>query len=45
MDDKSATGNSYRYIRVVAKNLGTCPPGHPGSGKKSWLFVDEVTVE
>ncbi len=45
MDDKSATVNSYRYIRVVAKNLGTCPPGHPGSGKKSWLFVDEVTVE
>ncbi len=33
-----------RYIRVVAKNIGVCPPWHPGAGNKAWLFVDEVTI-
>ncbi|MFV0505250.1 MAG: family 20 glycosylhydrolase [Bacteroidales bacterium] len=34
-----------RYVRVTAKNLGTCPKGHAGEGKAAWLFVDEITVE
>lgn len=34
-----------RYLRVTAKNLGTCPKGHAGEGKAAWLFVDEITVE
>lgn len=33
-----------RYIRVTAKNLGVCPPGHPGEGKPAWLFTDEIMV-
>lgn len=33
-----------RYIRVRAKNTGKCPPGHPGEGKKAWLFVSEIVV-
>jgi predicted alpha-1,2-mannosidase len=33
-----------RYIRVVAKNIGVCPPWHPGAGKPSWIFVDEISV-
>jgi hypothetical protein len=33
-----------RYIKIKAKNIGTCPPGHPGAGKKAWIFVDEITV-
>ncbi len=36
---------SARFVRVVAKNVGTCPPWHPGAGGKAWLFVDEVIVE
>jgi hypothetical protein len=36
---------SARYVRVAAKNVGTCPPWHPGAGDKAWLFVDEVVVE
>jgi alpha-L-fucosidase len=36
---------SARYVRVAAKNIGTCPPWHPGAGDKAWLFVDEVVVE
>ncbi|MGB8317317.1 MAG: FN3 associated domain-containing protein, partial [Ignavibacteriaceae bacterium] len=33
-----------RFIRVLAKNIGVCPPWHPGAGNKSWIFVDEITV-
>ena len=34
-----------RFVRVHAKNVGTCPPWHPGAGDKAWLFVDEIIVE
>ena len=34
-----------RYIRIVARNVGTCPPWHAGAGDKAWLFVDEIVVE
>jgi len=37
--------NNVRYIKVKASNIGVCPPGHPGSGEKAWLFVDEVEVD
>jgi len=33
-----------RYVRVSAKNIGVCPPDHPGKGGKAWLFVDEISV-
>ncbi len=31
-----------RYFRVVAKNIGVCPPWHPGAGAKAWIFTDEL---
>ncbi|HEX2984330.1 MAG TPA: discoidin domain-containing protein, partial [Ignavibacteriales bacterium] len=34
-----------RYIRVIGKNMGVCPPGHKGAGDKAWIFADEITVE
>lgn len=34
-----------RFVRITAKNLGTCPKGHAGEGKPAWLFVDEIMVE
>ncbi|HVZ25293.1 MAG TPA: family 20 glycosylhydrolase [Sediminibacterium sp.] len=34
-----------RYIRVTAKIIDACPPGHPGAGKPGWLFSDELMVE
>jgi hexosaminidase len=34
-----------RYVRVVAKSVGLCPPWHPGASEKAWLFADEVIVE
>ena len=42
-----ATVNSVkaRYVKVIAKNYGNCPKGHPGEGQPSWVFVDEFIVE
>ncbi len=34
-----------RYIRIIARNMGTCPDWHPGAGGKSWVFADEITIE
>jgi len=34
-----------RYIRVTARSVGICPPGHTGAGEKAWLFADEIAVE
>jgi len=40
-----AEGISARYTRIVARNVGFCPPWHDGAGSKAWLFVDEIFVE
>ena len=34
-----------RYVRMVAKNIGTCPHWHVGSGEKAWIFCDEIVIE
>ena len=34
-----------RYIKVEAKNFGELPSWHEAAGSKSWLFVDEITVQ
>ncbi len=39
-----AVSQLARYIRIVAKSLGLCPPWHKGAGGKAWLFVDEITI-
>jgi len=43
--DKSLNNQSVRYIRVIGKNMGICPPWHQGAGGKSWIFADEITIE
>ena len=35
---------NVRYVRVTARNLGMCPPGHAGEGQSAWLFVSEIIV-
>jgi len=35
---------SARYLKVVARNAGPLPTGHPGAGQPSWLFLDEIAV-
>lgn len=34
-----------RYIRIHAKNQGTCPSWHAGAGARAWLFVDEIEIK
>lgn len=34
-----------RYVRVVARNIGICPPWHAGDGRPAWIFADEIVVE
>lgn len=34
-----------RYVKVRAKNMGTCPDWHKGAGRKAWIFVDEIVIE
>lgn len=34
-----------RYIKVIATNIGVCPPGHKGNGGNAWIFADEITAE
>ena len=34
-----------RYIRIIAKNICTCPPWHKGAGGKAWIFTDEIIIE
>ncbi len=33
-----------RFVRVLAKNIKTCPDWHKGAGGKSWIFVDELII-
>ncbi len=35
----------WRYIRVIAKNRGECPPQHKGAGHKAWIFADEIMIQ
>ena len=34
-----------RYVRVTARNTGTCPEWHPGAGHPAWIFADEIIIE
>jgi hypothetical protein len=36
---------NYRYIKIIGKNIGKCPPGHKAAGSTSWIFADEITIE
>ncbi len=38
------TGTKAQYIKVIAINYGVCPEWHLGAGGKTWLFVDELTI-
>ncbi len=34
-----------RYVKMAAKNIGTCPEWHVGAGEPGWLFCDEFIIE
>ena len=42
---KTDTNNSnVRYVKMQAKNIGTCPQWHESAGGKAWLFLDEIII-
>lgn len=34
-----------RYVKVIAKNIGTVPPWHEAAGSEAWIFLDEIVIE
>lgn len=38
------SGESYKFLKVVATNAGIIPVGKQGEGNPAWLFVDEIRV-
>ena len=34
-----------RYVKMAAKNIGTCPDWHVGAGQPAWIFCDEFIIE
>jgi hexosaminidase len=41
----SVDNQNARYVKIKALNFGNLPAGHPGEGKPSWLFVDEISIK
>jgi hexosaminidase len=39
------TTTATRFVKVLAKNVGVCPPWHQAAGTEAWVFVDEIVVE
>jgi len=35
----------FRYLKITASSMKTCPDWHRGFGKPSWIFVDEIILE
>lgn len=40
-----ALNKQARYIKLIAKNAGPCPPWHYGAGDTTWMFLDELLIE
>ena len=45
--DYHLKGQTIRYIKITAKNLGALPEWHLGYGDdgKCWIFADEITIK
>lgn len=39
---KEMTGK--KFIKLIIKNSGKLPPWHLSAGEKSWIFLDEITI-
>jgi hexosaminidase len=37
-------GTRARYVRITVQNGGRLPGWHPGAGRPSWVFADEIIV-
>ncbi len=43
--DATVSNTKARYVKIKAKNIGVCPPWHPGANEKAWIFVDEIEID
>jgi uncharacterized membrane protein/mono/diheme cytochrome c family protein len=34
--------STYKYYKIIAKNVSKLPAWHPGKGEKAWIFIDEI---
>src|SRR5215203_4517010 len=34
--------STYKYYKIVAKNVSKLPSWHQGKGEKAWIFIDEI---
>jgi predicted alpha-1,2-mannosidase len=41
---KTNAATKARFVKVIATNIGNCPPGHKGNGGPAWMFVDEIII-
>lgn len=44
-DFSSIKRGNTRFMKIIAKNRGVCPDWHKGKGYKSWIFLDEISIE
>ncbi|MCX4025847.1 glycoside hydrolase family 92 protein [Endozoicomonas sp. SM1973] len=42
---KLADEEAFQYIRITGEIIGNCPDWHPGAGKPSFIFADEVVFD
>ena len=43
-DTVSFEKTKARYVRIIGKNTPALPKWHPGAGKQTYLFLDEITI-
>jgi hypothetical protein len=34
--------STYKWYKIIAKNVSKLPVWHPGKGDKAWIFIDEI---
>ena len=40
----SPPGTRARFVKIAVRNGGRLPAWHPGAGRPSWVFADEIVV-
>lgn len=43
-DTRLLNGKKYRYIKIFAKSIISCPDDHPGKGYPAHTFADEIEI-
>lgn len=43
--NSAKTRSKARFVKVIARNFGTLPEWHQGSGGEAFIFIDEISVK